>query len=355
MDQRHEQFLQACFGRNEESRAALDACNGMPLDAAMTRILPFVYHRWKGFANNELVGAGHRAYLTTWRQNRERMSAIREFLMSLRKESIECVLLKGAALTLRNYRDYGLRTMGDFDVMIRPWDVERTLKFMFAGGWKAEGDCGVESIIRQSRARHAWQFSRNENEHCDLHWRPLARSSAPSVTEKFWQGSEDADLDGLLVKVPCGTDQLFHTCVHAMHWEWTPNLYWYADALVLLSEGRIDWERAGELARDSRMTVRFSKALTALRSRFEVTTGEVGGTEDEWQQREFELMQKECPLAWRDRVQWHLYNFQRLRLNDTGWREAPFVAAFPDYLRVFMDAPNLAGMMRRVWREFLAE
>jgi hypothetical protein len=354
MEKLHEQLLQACFGRTEESRLALEACAGMQFDAATTRILPFVYHRWKGFANNELVEAGHRAYLTTWRQNRERMPLIREFLMGLRKEGADSMLLKGAALTLRHYRDYGLRNMGDFDVLVPAWDMERTVRYMLRTGWKAEGECTAESIIRQSRARHAWQFSRGELEHCDLHWRPLARCGSPAVTDMFWQGAETADLDGLPVKVPCATDQLFHACVHAMHWEWTPNLYWFADVLLLLGQGKIDWARAGEMARTSRMTVGFQEALTALRTRFPVEIGHIEETGDEWQSREFASMQKACPLGWRDRLAWHLYHFERLRPDDRGWREASIWAAFPDYLRTFVDSPSLLGLVRRLSAELLA-
>jgi len=352
MESRHELLLQACFGRAADSRRALAACEGIPLDAAVKQLLPFVYHKWKGFANNSLVEAGHRAYLTTWRQNREPLTAIREVLTGLRKEGADCMLLKGAALTLRHYRDYGLRNMGDFDVMIRPEDLERALRFLRRHGWVAEGECGADAIVRQSRVRHVWKFSRGETEHCDLHWRPLAQCNSPKATEMFWLGAETADLDGLPVKVPCATDQFFHTCVHAMHWEWTPNLYWFADALVLLGQGKVDWERAWEIARHSQTTVRFAEAVAALKARFDVRIVDLGdGGAGKWQRREFEVMQKACPLEFRDRIRWHAYHFRRLRPHDPVWKGAPVWAGFADYLRVFLDAANLPETARKVWAE----
>ena len=350
MEKNHEQLLRACFGREQDSRHALDDCQNITFDAAMVRLLPFIYNRWKGFASNSLIEAGQRAYLATWRQNRERMTALREVLTGLRQAGIECMILKGAALTLRHYRDYGLRDMGDFDIMVHPWDTGRALGFMLRNGWEAEGNCTAESIARQARVRHAWQFSRGETEHCDLHWRPLSQCNAPNISKLFWQGSEMGDLNGLPVKVPGPTDLFFHVCVHAMHWEWTPNLYWFADALVLLGQGRVDWDRAGELARASQMTARFAAALQELRCRFAVSTPQPDGAEP-WERREFELMRKPCPLSFTDRISWHAYHFRRLRPFDPGWKQAPYFAAFPDYLRTFLDGTSWPDLAGKLWKE----
>jgi Uncharacterised nucleotidyltransferase len=350
MERNHELLLRACFGRNEDSRLALDACERIALDPSMVRLLPFVYNRWKGFATSSLIETGQRAYLATWRQNRERMTALRDVLTGLKQTGIECMVLKGAALTLRHYRDYGLRNMGDFDILVHPWDTDRAINFMLRNGWVAEGGCTSESIIRQSRVRHAWQFSRGETEHCDLHWRPLSHCNSPVIREMFWQGAEMTDLNGLPINVPGPTDLFFHVCVHAMHWEWTPNLYWFADALVLLGQGQVDWGRAGKLARASQMTGRFIEALRGLRSRFGVSTVEPRCA-DSWEQREFALLQKPCPLALPDRIAWHRYHFRRLRPFDPGWKQAPYWAAFPDYLRTFLDGKSWPDLFGKLWKE----
>jgi hypothetical protein len=50
--------------------------------------------RWKALANNSLIEAGQRAYFATWRQNRERMNALRDVLTGMRHAGIECMVLK---------------------------------------------------------------------------------------------------------------------------------------------------------------------------------------------------------------------------------------------------------------------
>jgi hypothetical protein len=350
MEKKHEQLLSACFGRDQDSRIALDACEGTTLDPSMARLLPFLYNRWKGFANNALIETGQRAYLATWRQNREHMTALRDVLTGLRQNGVECMVLKGAALTLRHYRDYGLRNMGDFDILVHSWDTVRAVDFMLRNGWSAEGCCSSESIVRQSRVRHAWQFTRGETERCDLHWRPLSHCNAPAISEMFWACGELADLHGLPISVPCPTDLFFHVCVHAMHWEWTPNLYWFADALLLLGQGQVNWDRAAELAGVSQMTGRFAAALRELRSRFGVSTPEPD-IADPWERREFALMQKQSPLALADRIAWHRYHFRRLRPFDPGWKQAPYWAAFPDYLRTVLDGRSWPDSLEKLWKE----
>lgn len=352
----HDQLLKACFGNNEESRRAFETCVALEsggIDAATRRLLPVLYRRWGALARNSLIELGQRAYITTWQQNRERMAQIGSVLLELEKAGIECMLLKGAALTLRHYRDYGLRNMGDFDLLIHEDDIERAVRLLLQNGWMAEEDYSIEAIRRQSRVRHAWQFFWSDRQNCDLHWRPLSRCYSPQVTEMFWRGSEIVELGGHPVRIPCPADQLFHVCVHAMHWEWTPNLYWVADALTVLRDAELDWDRAAALAVGANMHMRFTQALAILESEFHAVVPKhlLGGKVPSWERREYFLMQKPCPLGVFDSVAWHVYHFRRLRPFDTQWREMPAWRGFAQYLAAFLDALTWRALLAKVWAQ----
>ena len=351
-----ELLLKACFGEDEESRQAWEACaavDGGEIDAAARRLLPLLHRRHGGLSPSSLTELAHRAYIATWRQNRERMAHVGEVLREFDRAGIECMLLKGAALTLRHYRDYGVRTMSDFDLLIHPGDLEPAIRSLLRDGWVAEGGCTIDAIRRQSRVRHAWQFARGDSQNCDLHWRPLARCYSPQVTGMFWQGAEIGALDGQPVKFPCPTDQFFHVCVHAMHWEWTTNLYWVADALTVLRGGEVDWDRAAALGAASNMRFHFSQALTALASRFQLAIPKraMDAGPPSWERSEYALMQKPCPLGLLDSFFWHRRNFQRIRPFDPQWREKPAWMGFAPYLAAFLDAPTARTMLAGLWEQ----
>lgn len=342
MEPHHHQFLEACFGSPDIANAALQTLANSQPDQATLRLLPFLHRRWVGTDSNQLLQSAHLAYLTTWARNRERMSNLRAVVAALNAAAIPTMLLKGAALTLKHYRDYGLRHMGDFDILIPEQHLDPALRLLVSDAWIPEQGCSLESILRQSRVRHAWQFSRGD-QHCDLHWRPLASSNAPHLPDLFWNSAETVDLDGLAVQVPCPTDLFFHVCVHAMHWEWTPNLYWVADALAVAKDSPPDSTRLIALANGSQLTVRLREALKVL--------AEFGGPPTvlppapPWEHREYRLLQKPCPLNLSDRVAWHWYRYKRLSRFDSH-------LGFAEYLKIFLDAPTWRAVPASLRRHF---
>jgi hypothetical protein len=167
----------------------------------------------------------------------------------------------------------------------------------------------------------------------------------------FWMGAETVDLAGREVRLPCPTDQFFHVCVHAMHWEWTPNLYWVADALTVLGDAEIDWDRAAALAVHAEMRERFTRALSWLVSQFhaDIPVQVLGVRAPGWERREYALLQKPCPLGFFDSAAWHRYHFRRLRRFDAQWHAMPAFIAFPRYLATFLDAPTWRALLAGLW------
>lgn len=365
-------LLQACFGSGDEGRRAFETCatcDSREIGDAASRLLPLLFRRWGRSYDNSLTQLAHKTYLTVWRQNRQRWEEIASLAAEFGKAGIEFMLLKGAALMLRHYGGHGLRSMGDFDLLIHPECAGRAVRILIEKGWRGEEGATAESILRQSRVRHAWQFLKEaavqktprgsaaiDEQNCDLHWRPLARCYHPAVAEMFWTSAETVRVDGVPVKVPCPTDQFFHVSVHAMHWEWRRNLYWVADAMTILADTEIDWERARLLAAKSDMRVRFRLALAQLVRYFPSAIPSYAIPERlhdarEWEEREYRLLQKPCPLGFIDSAAWHAYNYRRLRPFDPAWCGKPVWLGFPQYLAVFLDVSNPLDFAAQLWKQ----
>ena len=76
-----------------------------------------------------------RSYRLTLTINRLLFQEISRQLRALHGAGFPTMLLKGAALTVHYYKDYGLRPMGDFDVLIPTARTEDVLRFLQTNGW----------------------------------------------------------------------------------------------------------------------------------------------------------------------------------------------------------------------------
>lgn len=352
-----EQLLLACFAAEPIALRAVDALSSsLAADShepTVSGLLALLYRRWPSLESG-LVQEGRKAYLTLWRQNHERLQRLADLMLEFQKLGIECVVLKGAALALRYYRDLGVRGMRDFDILVSEQDLEAAIARLQELGYSADGDFPARAILRQTRVGHAWQFSAN-GQSCDLHWRPVVRCYSPDVTRMFRDSAETAPLGDTTVAVLSPTDQLFHVCAHGLQWDWNPPIRWIADALTVLREP-IDWERMFRLATASCMRTRLASALDYLRIRFEAPvppaiTERLEQAAPGWEAREHGLLQKPCPLGTFDSVSWHVYHFRRLRPFDPDWRSAPLWVAFPQYLETFLGANGWPEFARKLWPE----
>jgi hypothetical protein len=350
-----EQLLLACFAGEPAASRAVDFLSSSlgsgSLEPGLSGLLSLLYRRWPSI-ESELTLEGRKAYLALWRQNHERMRHLATLVTELKKLGIACLVLKGAALALRYYRDLGVRSMRDFDLLVAEQHLEPAMVRLQEMGYSAEGNYPVDAILRQTRVGHAWPFAASGLS-CDLHWRPVARCYSPEVTRMFWDGAETSPLGEITVAVLCPTDQLFHVCAHGLQWDWTPPIRWIADALTVLREP-IDWDRLFRLATESCMRMRLARALGYLQLRFDADVPpaiveRLEHTAPAWERREHGLLQTPCPRGTFDSVAWHAYHFRRLRPFDASWRDAPLWIGFPQYLEAFLGAKGWSEVAGKLW------
>jgi hypothetical protein len=216
------------------------------IDDGSSALFPIVYRNLADHGvQDRAVKRARDAYKTTWLENELRFSKVRALLEALNAAGIETMILKGVALALLYYRDLGLRSMGDADVLIRPDDVVDAIDLLTELGWRKTGR--TPNVVTETYlyARREIHFLSDRTTCLDLHWRVMDETCLSSRDDWFWSGAIRASVRGVETHAMNPTDQLLHVCAHATLWTPVPLPRWIADAAVILktSRGDIDWDR----------------------------------------------------------------------------------------------------------------
>lgn len=194
-------------------------------------------------------------YKRTWYQNRVLFHEVGEFLKALHLAGVRTMLLKGPALTLVHYKDYGIRPMTDFDVLVPPEQASTALETLEDLDWSPKST---------QRAPHSWAFENAAGRELDLHWNLLVERSHPDADQDLWRLAIPTTLEGVPTLALDPEDQLLHVCVHGVAWNAVPPLRWVADATAILRTAEIDWDELVDRARKRRVLPPLTSALEYL-------------------------------------------------------------------------------------------
>ncbi len=234
---KQELLLQAALLNGEQALAAWKTwCSSVDLqslDTGAYRLLPLLYHNLNRLqVKHPWLPIMRGVHRHTWVKNQTLLYEVGQLLKQFQDAGIEPLLLKGTALIVKYYDNFGLRPMDDFDVLVPRHQVNQAIEVLTEAGWEAG-----------FRAPHAQGFRKGAELKCDLHWNILFENCRQAIDDPFRQMAELADVNGVAVKVLNPTDQFLHVCVHGVRWNPLPPLRWLADAVVILNHSVIDWER----------------------------------------------------------------------------------------------------------------
>lgn len=196
-----------------------------------------------------------------WSKNQMLFHSTAKAIRILREAGIETMTIKGMALILAYYRDFGLRPMGDADLLVPHAQAQAAGAALTAHGWTNEFDDplfpGLFPIA--IRYEHAGHFHDAMRRDLDLHWNLLHWRLGAGVDDDFWAASSTIDFAGETVRILHPADQLLHICVHAVDVE---PICWIPDAVaVLRATPQMDWDRLVEQARQRKLSLMTAKAL----------------------------------------------------------------------------------------------
>jgi len=249
------------------SRVDIDAVDR--LDPGSYRLLPLLYRNLKNQQIEDPIMMKLKGvYRLTWYKNQMLFHTIADLLRSFQNADIETMVLKGAALTFLCYKDYGLRPMNDFDVLVHTDQAIPAIRLLQKLGWKPKDFEPREGYISVS---YSHGFEDQSGREIDLHWHVFSKCREAHADDDFWEKAVLTKFHDVPTNVLNPTDQLLHICIHGARWHETPPFRWVADAIMILNNthNEIDWNRLAVQAEKRHLILPLLDTLHYLRDTFE--------------------------------------------------------------------------------------
>ena len=181
------------------------------------------------------------------------LSRLREFHSFLRKAGIPLIVLKGGCLLSVLYPDFGIRPLGDVDLLIRKRDLDRVLGLLRAEGWHLPPQDRIDFWRKnfyhvQIRTPDAFSAI------FEIHWDLEKEYRHDIQLEELWERSVIFQLEGEPFRRLSNEDLMLHLLIHLAHHFFRPKLIWVYDIRFLAEVASVDWSRV--LARAERWRLR---------------------------------------------------------------------------------------------------
>jgi hypothetical protein len=240
------------------------------IDYASYKLLPLVARNESlRFLQDPVFDKCKGVYRRNWVENQLSWNKLLPVLEALHNFGVDkIILLKGMAMTLHVYKDFGTRVMGDVDILIRKDQVRIAIPFLLSSGWKptvAHFDVDDEEQLKRA---HAINLIHRNGLKLDVHWSFIEEHSL-ALDEAVLKGA--IPLQSSYLYVPNPADLLLQTCVHGLKYSQVPLIRWIADAVSLLkhSQRRMDWNRFILLANQAHLCRPLYFGLNYLAEKFQ--------------------------------------------------------------------------------------
>jgi hypothetical protein len=170
-------------------------------------------------------------------------SELASLLEHFNKRGISVIVLKGPYLAEMVYRDWALRPMADFDLMVKKDDLARAVRALKESGYEASAEFNIDAQIK---IHHDLPTLRKQDRFLiELHWTLELPTGAIKVdVDEVWRRARKTTIAGQDTLVLSDEDFLLHLCVHAAyHHRFSHGLLPLRDIAETIKslEGRIDW------------------------------------------------------------------------------------------------------------------
>jgi hypothetical protein len=139
-----------------------------------------------------------------------------EILVHFNTNKIPVIVLKGPHLAELVYKDWALRSMGDFDLMVKRADLPRAIAAMNALGYMADQKFLLETYADEQP--HLPSFVKDGKIPVELHWtieQPLGPFKIDP--EGIWKRAQKTKIAGADTLVLSNEDLLIYHCIHASY------------------------------------------------------------------------------------------------------------------------------------------
>ncbi len=249
------------------------------LDYSSSRLVP--YFLFRNQQNQVTTRHDNRLkiiYKHWWLRTQHISDQMTKVVAALKSARIRSVIIKGAAIR-DYYPRHELRPMADFDLLVRPGTLFKTLEILDQLGFARStymANCLAEAPGMTIDFMHGIECAHKIMDvRVDIHWRIGSFCSA-GFTEKLWQNLDEAgSCDGLQkARLPY---EVFMILMHAAVNRSADNLNWIVDVSVIAAcNDRSFWTEARRIAAEEKKTDLFDYACTIL-SEYGIEVPEISG------------------------------------------------------------------------------
>jgi hypothetical protein len=241
------------------------------VDTASFRLLPLLYANLRAERiQDPLMDKLKGVYRQVWYKNRLFFHHMAALLRSLHDAGIETLVLKGAPLVVSFYRNYGVRPMTDFDVLVPTRQASAAVHLLQSLGWLPADRWPETFHEAYVTVGNALGFKDAAGGQLDLHWHVLPECCRPDADDVFWAGAGAVEIDGVATQTLNAADHMLHVCAHGMKWDPVAPIRWVADAMTIMKSGvALDWDRLAAETEKRRLVWPLKEALRYLRETFD--------------------------------------------------------------------------------------
>ncbi len=266
-------MMEACLaGTREERECAVRLWEQKvvinDLDFCSSRLIPYFFHHNQKDGITTVHDKRIKIiYRHWWLRTRHIAHQLQKVNEALSEAGIEMIIFKGASIKLHYERDE-LRPMADFDLLIHPADLEKTLEIL------KTLDYGMNPVLEGFLHKKRRLFLEYSNEICckhqsnecklDLHWRVGYRHSA-EFSNDLWNHLES--YPGIAgARKPQLAYEVFLIIIHAVDSRNNDNFNWILD-IDLINKKNADyafWQEARQLAMTEKKEDMFDYGCSVL-------------------------------------------------------------------------------------------
>lgn len=201
-------------------------------------------------------------------KNQMMLAELAKIIQLFSERGIDCMLLKGAALSVAYYDRVGHRPMSDCDLLVRPEQRDEAIALL------SEAGCSPFKRFHKRMSlfgTHGFLFQLPNGMELDLHWFAISQNRVVGIDRGFWDRAVPVQLLGVQTKMLCPTDMLLHVIVHGLRWSDLPAIRWLVDSSMVLrrSARDIEWPLLLETAHSRKLTLPLAAGLTYLAEQFD--------------------------------------------------------------------------------------
>ncbi len=248
--ERYEQLFQAALLKGEPAVKAWSSYStnlSLPeiekdFESEPYLLLPLLYRNLEDHGQSENFPTKYGGvYRYTWTKNQSLIHDAAQTIKLLLNAGIETLILKGAALAITHYQDFGVRPMKDVDVAVKPEKLAATVRVLGKNGW----------TLRASSQLNR-EFENAAGNRFDVHW---------FVGGDDWKRATPV----MVQEVPAWTlNATDHLNLISGIYKWS--VLWAADTFMLINHSSypIDWNRLIKCKNDATHMLALRMALHYL-------------------------------------------------------------------------------------------